>query len=154
MQYSLFSDTTKSYPLSVSKPYLINKRAAFQRKQPIKKFSQKIETKHHAVTIDTSSLSKEPIIRSSIILDKTLIEPLDPREVQNQLNNPKAILKTAPNDHTLSVVKRKRLLGLCVYCLKKPNADKKKLPKITSFCPKCPGGCWMCEPCFDEIHLV
>lgn len=91
---------------------------------------------------------------NSDILVKPTLQPVDKKIVQNQLTSPKAIIKRAHNDHTLNVVNRKRLMGLCVYCLRKPGVDKKKLQKITSFCPKCPEGCWMCEACFDEIHTL
>lgn len=99
----------------------------------------------HTKTLDNKSIIPD-------ILAKPILQQVDKKVVQTQLTSPKAVIKRANNDHTLNVVNRKRLMGLCVYCLRKPGADKKKLQKITSFCPKCPEGCWMCEACFDEIH--
>ena len=124
-------------------------------RKPAKKFVPRYETTKIDLTIETNkALALVPIATSSIELEKANIEPLDKEIVQSQLTSPKAVIKKAQNDHTLSVVNRKRLMGKCVYCLRKPKVDKKQLPKITSFCPKCPEGCWMCEACFDEIHIV
>ncbi|KAM7363395.1 modifier of mdg4 isoform 5-T5 [Cochliomyia hominivorax] len=135
-----------------TKPYLINKSVSNMSRKPAMKYGTKV---NKTTTIDTTSVNAEcRTIASSIILAKPIIEPVDKKVVQNQLTSPKAVIKRARNDHTLNIVNRKRLMGLCVYCLRNPKVDKKKLPKITSFCPKCPEGCWMCETCFDEIHNV
>ncbi|XP_073819441.1 modifier of mdg4-like isoform X8 [Musca autumnalis] len=131
---------TKKYVAAKSQPFIINKkvqRAQFAtRASMLKKYSP------------PKSFNK-----SVSLLDEQLIEPVDKKEVEKQLNNPNLVIKKAPNGHSLNVVIRKRCLGLCVYCLKKPGVNKADLIKITTFCTACPGGCWMCEPCFDEIHL-
>lgn len=146
-----------AHTLSTSKiivgPFLINKRANVLRK-PAKRFAPRCETTKIDLPSCTIKEILPPVIFSSLEMEKTNIEPLDKEVVQNQLTSPKAVIKKASNDHTLSIVNRKRLMGKCVYCLKKPKVDKKKLPKVVSFCPKCPEGCWMCEACFDEIHMV
>lgn len=56
--------------------------------------------------------------------------------------------------HTLVELKRKRVKGFCVECIKKKSDPqyKKNLPKVITYCPSCPGGIWLCEPCFYEKH--
>uniref|UniRef100_A0ABK9MFA2 BTB domain-containing protein n=1 Tax=Glossina morsitans morsitans TaxID=37546 RepID=A0ABK9MFA2_GLOMM len=72
--------------------------------------------------------------------------------LHKELNHADEVIKTSKNQHSFSVINRPRWFGRCVYCLKKPNVDRKKLVKITTYCPQCPGGCWTCEQCFDERH--
>ncbi|XP_075152998.1 modifier of mdg4-like isoform X7 [Haematobia irritans] len=122
--------------------FLINKQANLATK-PSKPYTIKKLSSPTALEKQSSETPKN-----------TIIEPMDKKEVAKRLNSPKQVLKEAPGGHTLNVVNRKRLLGLCVYCLKNPDIDKKELSKITTFCSACPGGCWMCEACFDEIHNV
>lgn len=65
------------------------------------------------------------------------------------------IIKKLPNGHALCIIKRTRVKGFCVECIiRKGEVEnyKKTLPKIVTFCPKCPGGRWFCEPCFDRLH--
>lgn len=57
---------------------------------------------------------------------------------QPQLEN---VLKQSKNGHQLVMVKRTRVKGFCVECIKQ-NKDphyKKHLTKIITHCPKCPG---------------
>lgn len=66
----------------------------------------------------------------------------------------KILIKSAPNGHSLVLLRRTRVKGFCVECIKKksdPNY-KKTMAKIITYCPACPGGIWLCEPCFDEKH--
>lgn len=68
------------------------------------------------------------------------------------LNN--NVIKALDNGHSLVLLKRTRVKGFCVECIKKksdPNY-KKTMTKIVTYCPTCPGGTWICEPCFDEKH--
>ncbi|XP_065372589.1 modifier of mdg4-like isoform X4 [Calliphora vicina] len=150
--------STRKFVHPEGKLHLINKKSNVLRKSPAKFFPKfkatQIDFDINNSTRADKSINIEPTSVSSIILDKPIIQPVDRAVVHNQLTSPKAVIKRAANDHSLNVVNRKRLLGICVYCLRNPNVDKKKLPKITSFCPKCPEGCWMCEPCFDKIHKI
>lgn len=65
------------------------------------------------------------------------------------------IIKVAPNGHALVLLKRTRVKGYCVQCIKNnPSLEhRKKMEKIITYCPKCPGGTWYCETCFDRCHL-
>lgn len=56
--------------------------------------------------------------------------------------------------HSLVELIRYRTVGHCVTCLKKnPDPDfKRNMPSIITHCPKCPGGSWICKPCFLETH--
>lgn len=68
--------------------------------------------------------------------------------------NPDNIIKHALDGHALVLLQRARVKGFCVSCIKSksdPNF-KKTMKKITTFCPKCPGGSWICEQCFDSSH--
>lgn len=66
--------------------------------------------------------------------------------------NPENLIKTI-DDHSLILLRRPRTRGQCVECLRKSkDGPRKALPKITTYCMTCPGGNWMCEPCFDEKH--
>lgn len=70
--------------------------------------------------------------------------------------SPENVIKRAPNGHALVILNRTRVKGFCVSCIKQksdPNF-KKTMTKITTFCPKCPGGIWICEQCFDDSHFV
>lgn len=73
----------------------------------------------------------------------------------SNITGPENIVKITSNDHKLMIIKRPRLMGLCVRCIKscaENNTGFNALPKITTYCSKCPGGEWMCEKCFDEFH--
>lgn len=64
------------------------------------------------------------------------------------------VIKTMGN-HSLILLRRPRTKGQCVECLRKRKSDPKlsrTLPKITTYCITCPGGNWMCEQCFDDMH--
>lgn len=64
------------------------------------------------------------------------------------------ILKQLINGHALCHLKRKRLRGYCVTCIKGCNSInyKKILDKIETYCPSCKGGPWLCASCFDKSH--
>ncbi|XP_058057584.1 modifier of mdg4-like isoform X11 [Anopheles bellator] len=70
--------------------------------------------------------------------------------------NPEYILKQLSNGHALMELKRKRVRGYCVNCIKKIHDPlyKEKLPKIITYCSACACGQWTCEKCFDEMHNV
>lgn len=66
----------------------------------------------------------------------------------------KHIIKELKNGHSFVELNRTRVKGFCVECIKSksdPNY-KKTMQKIITYCPKCPGGTWICEPCFDKKH--
>ncbi|CRK91936.1 CLUMA_CG005554, isoform A [Clunio marinus] len=64
------------------------------------------------------------------------------------------IVKQFNNGHALCLLKRKRLRGYCVHCIKKcKNKNYKQvLDKIETYCPCCKGGPWLCATCFDRFH--
>lgn len=78
-------------------------------------------------------------------------KPIYISETENYMN-PMNIVKKADNGHVLMLIKKSRLRGVCVECLKRSNGSE-KFPKIISHCPQCPGGVWLCEPCFDLTHF-
>lgn len=56
--------------------------------------------------------------------------------------------------HQLITINRPRVKGFCVECIKK-NQDpdyKSNMKRIRTYCPECPGGNWICEPCFIDYH--
>lgn len=68
--------------------------------------------------------------------------------------NPAHITHRHANGHALVQLHRARVRGFCVLCIKK-NADphyKRNMAKIITYCPKCPGGSWICEPCYLQTH--
>ena len=64
------------------------------------------------------------------------------------------VIKQLASGHALCQLKRKRLRGYCVNCIKAANSTnyKKVLEKIDTYCPCCKGGPWLCGKCFDSIH--
>lgn len=64
------------------------------------------------------------------------------------------VLKRTKSGHSLVMVKRTRVKGFCVECIKRKNDPmyKKHMSKIITHCPQCPGGVWICEECFDRTH--
>jgi hypothetical protein len=93
-----------------------------------------------------------------------------------QPNGDVEIIKQLNNGHALCHLKRKRVRGFCVKCIKKLGSAtnyKKQLDKIVTYCPSCPGvrtlkilklsinlnifknllqGPWFCTSCFDDSH--
>lgn len=67
---------------------------------------------------------------------------------------PENVIKQTKNGHSLVMVKRTRVKGFCVECIKRKNDPmyKQTMKKIITHCPQCPGGSWICEPCFDRTH--
>lgn len=68
----------------------------------------------------------------------------------------KNIIKKELTGHSLAVINRPRVKGFCVECIKKKGEKdqdyKKTMTKITTYCPGCPGGNWICELCFMQTH--
>ncbi|XP_070506016.1 modifier of mdg4-like isoform X30 [Chironomus tepperi] len=94
-----------------------------------------------------SSYSKivEPNISRVVTYDGKLLQTNGDLEVVKQLNN----------GHALCHLKRKRVRGYCVECIKKLGSSidyKKVLEKIFTYCPACKSGPWFCNLCFDESH--
>lgn len=96
-------------------------------------------------SIDDKSMTKVvPIDASKIITYDG--KPLNFQELD--------ILKQLNTGHAFCLLKRKRLRGFCVKCIRScqnPNY-KKVLDKIDTYCPSCVSGPWICRKCFDEIH--
>ncbi|XP_013102003.1 modifier of mdg4 isoform X8 [Stomoxys calcitrans] len=132
-------------------PYLINKKANLATK-PTK--NDKATTSKGLETLKTATKNSENVRQKFSNFGKLVLEPLDKSKVEEQLNSPKSVVKQATGGHSLNIINRKRCLGLCVYCLRKPGVEKQRLSKITTYCTACPGGCWMCESCFDELHAL
>lgn len=67
---------------------------------------------------------------------------------------PENVLKRTKTGHSLVMVKRTRVKGFCVECIKRNNDPmyKKNMTKIITHCPRCPGGVWICSECFDRTH--
>lgn len=81
-------------------------------------------------------------------------EKIDAAYERTEFVKPENIVKVAKNGHSLVMVKRTRVKGFCVECIKdkKDPQYKSNLEKIITHCPKCPGGSWICEACFDRKH--
>lgn len=82
------------------------------------------------------------------------MEKFDPSYEKTEFVKPENVVKIAKNGHSLVMVKRTRVKGFCVECIKhkKDPLYKSNLQKIITHCPKCPGGSWICESCFDRKH--
>lgn len=68
--------------------------------------------------------------------------------------DPESVLVELSDGHSLVQLKRTRVKGFCVECIKRkgdPNF-RKTMSKITTYCPKCPGGNWICTHCFEATH--
>uniref|UniRef100_A0A034WD12 PiggyBac transposable element-derived protein 4 n=1 Tax=Bactrocera dorsalis TaxID=27457 RepID=A0A034WD12_BACDO len=70
----------------------------------------------------------------------------------SEIKTGETILKTSGNNHHLTKIGKPRMFGKCVTCLKRTHKNHAALSKITTYCPQCPGGVWMCEDCFDKAH--
>lgn len=82
------------------------------------------------------------------------MEKMDSAYEKMEFIKPENVVKVAKNGHSLVMVKRTRVKGFCVECIKhkKDPQYKSNLEKIITHCPKCPGGSWICEACFDRKH--
>ncbi|XP_017475187.1 PREDICTED: modifier of mdg4 isoform X8 [Rhagoletis zephyria] len=74
------------------------------------------------------------------------------KSLYSEVKTGETILKTSWNNHKLTKISKPRMRGKCVHCLKKASGDQPDLNKITTYCPQCPGGLWMCLECFDQAH--
>ncbi|CAO1429450.1 unnamed protein product [Diamesa tonsa] len=94
-------------------------------------------------------ISRSPFIPKDISLIRTFDgKPLNTSGFE--------IIKQLASGHAFCELKRKRLRGFCVKCIKKcKNVNfKKLLPKIETYCPSCPNGEWICANCFDIEHVA
>lgn len=105
---------------------------------------------------DTVRNTQKKVVRQEPIVEKTIFKApaaatVETKKVENSENTIKI---HTPSGHTLVLLKRTRVKGFCVRCIKKQNDPqyKTKLTKVTTYCPQCPGGAWICEKCFDEFH--
>lgn len=98
-----------------------------------------------AVIATPSAVTSRRITRSPAVA---------PANTTTTTDTSKIVIKSASSGHSLVQLKRTRVKGFCVECIRKksdPNY-KKTMTKIITYCPTCPGGIWLCEPCFDEKH--
>lgn len=123
------------------------------RMRPISKMminQMEIEQNQQIENINTAVLDRTPTTRT-IEYNESVKNIANP-----QLSgiNPENILKLLSNNHALVNINRPRVKGFCVECIKKKSDPyyKKSMQKIRTFCPTCPGGNWICQPCFDEVH--
>ncbi|CAD6994046.1 modifier of mdg4 isoform X13 [Ceratitis capitata] len=70
----------------------------------------------------------------------------------SEVKSGETILKTSWNNHHLTKVSKKRMRGKCVSCLKVAGGNHMGIQSVTTYCPQCPGGVWMCIECFDKSH--
>lgn len=92
-----------------------------------------------------SHLNKDKIEKKTAITPTTLMTSLGVDECDGIINVGK---------HKLITINRPRVKGFCVECIKK-NQDpdyKSNMKRICTYCPECPGGNWICEPCFVDFH--
>ncbi|CAD7083880.1 unnamed protein product [Hermetia illucens] len=79
-----------------------------------------------------------------------------PIKLTNSLSSipPENIICKASDGHMLVLLQMARLKGFCVECIKTSSCKnfKMKLMKISTFCPACPGGNWICQSCFKKLH--
>lgn len=73
---------------------------------------------------------------------------------QSSFGRAENVIKCLKSGHLLISLNRVRVKGYCVECIKTTAGKEYKsvLQKITTYCPKCPGGNWVCEACFYSIH--
>lgn len=115
------------------------------------------EQSYRSAAIDASepvSENFQPTSTEHQQQERILVMQQNQATVSNANTNPEAILLTTSDGHSLVKISRVRLQGFCVECIKKkadPNY-KKTMKKIVTYCPKCPGGNWICEPCFNDTH--
>lgn len=115
---------------------------------------------YRSTTIDTKDPLSEHVQPAATEQQLTqrdhilVIQQNPPTTISNANTKHEAILLTTSDGHSLVQLNRVRLQGFCVECIKR-KADrnyKKTMKKIITYCPKCPGGNWICEPCFNDTH--
>lgn len=77
----------------------------------------------------------------SIKMDTTTYNrPKPESDEKQQFINPENIIKALDNGHALVMLKRTRVKGFCVECIKKRGDPgyKKTMTKIITYCPQCP----------------
>lgn len=91
----------------------------------------------------------------NFVVEKNLDKIIGIKE-HARLARPENIIKQLSNGHALVSIKRTRLKGFCVSCIKRLGRPdyKAMLFKVTTNCPACDGGVWICEDCFDRDHNV
>lgn len=109
----------------------------------------KLRIKSESSLVAKTGVKTERKAELNIKLDK-----FEAENMKTEIVKPENVIKRAKNGHSLVMVKRIRVKGFCVECIKKTKDPKYKsnLEKIITHCPKCPGGSWICEPCFDRTH--
>lgn len=101
---------------------------------------------------------QDPLGAAAIGEKTTVVDP-DPDRIVTPDNSKIAkdnIVKQLSNGHALVLLKRARVKGFCVSCIRSIQDPeyKKRLDKIITYCASCPGGQWTCESCFDAQHCV
>ncbi|XP_021693983.1 modifier of mdg4 isoform X21 [Aedes aegypti] len=101
----------------------------------------------------------KPVPEMNIPSDSPTVVRANPDQLLKHDNNiisKDNIVKQLSNGHALVLLKRTRVKGFCVSCIRSMQDPdyKKKLNKIITYCSGCPGGQWICEACFDANHHV
>lgn len=84
-----------------------------------------------SVQLNLESIKLEPT---------TFNRPKPETDEKQQYINPENIIKALDNGHALVMLKRTRVKGFCVECIKKRGDPgyKKTMTKIITYCPQCP----------------
>jgi hypothetical protein len=131
-------------PLQPTKKKRLPTLAERYRRQPDKR--RKTKMKFVEIPVDCISISIVPNNPAQILNGKDILS--------------ENIVKQLSNGHALVKIKKIRISGYCVDCIKNLNeldesvGFRRKLPKIFTHCPGCKGGNWICENCFDAVHNV
>jgi hypothetical protein len=105
-----------------------------------------------------SSVSAKPskfVFRSKPTIVKRNLKKIKNTLLRLQKIELTDIIKQLSNGHALIVSKAFTAgrWGNCTECLEK-NVPASALQKLSSFCPACEGCSWICEGCFDEVHML
>ncbi|XP_053697209.1 modifier of mdg4-like isoform X6 [Sabethes cyaneus] len=124
----------------------------YQNMEPVPIILKKIKLKRHSKSQFLSEdLDTKPNYITVVKSDASKVITHNKTPVSVEL-----IVKQLSNGHALMVLKRARVKGFCVNCIRtiQDIEYKKRLSKIVTYCSACPGGQWTCETCFDQSHNV
>jgi len=119
---------------------------------------RKVNTSPLAATTAAAVTASAATTTTTTVSSKKEPSKVDEDPIANKNNLDKIpaenIIKIMSDGHALVMLKRTRVKGFCVECIKKNNDPqyKKTMQKIITYCPGCPGGSWICDSCFYEIH--
>ncbi|XP_037910023.1 modifier of mdg4 isoform X5 [Hermetia illucens] len=113
-------------------------------------------------TVDLTDADQSAVMDAKKQTSPQKLNPLEaiafkkPIKLTNSLSSipPENIICKASDGHMLVLLQMARLKGFCVECIKTSSCKnfKMKLMKISTFCPACPGGNWICQSCFKKLH--